>query len=130
MYNVEITNYGIKITINGFMQMEEATEWLEEMRKKLKEVDKGFKVMVDMRGFKPASKEIQGIFVEIQKEFKNHGMSRSVVILDNTMAALQLKRTGQESGIYDHERYLSPENNPEWEKHALDWIINEIDPDK
>ena len=129
MYNVEVTDYGIRVSISGFMKIEEAREWLEIMRKKLKSIEKGFKVMVDMRGFKPASKEIQEIFVEIQKEFKNHGMNRSVVILDNTVAVLQLKRTGKESGIYDHERYITPEDNPEWEKQALDWILNKIDPD-
>ena len=69
-------------------------------------------------------------FVSIQKDFKEHGMSKSVVILDSGIAVLQLKRTAKESGIYDHERYLTPEDNPNWEKQAMDWLLNDIDPDK
>ena len=57
-------------------------------------------------------------------------MKRSVVILDSQVAKMQLKRTAKESGIYVWERYLTSENNPDWEKQGMDWILNGIDPDK
>ena len=112
MYKIENIDYGVKVTLNGLIKKEEAEEWFNGMKNALKKTNKGFKVFVDMRGFKPASEEVQKCFVDIQKEFKDHGMSKSVVILNSGIAVLQLKRTAKESGIYDHERYLTPENNP------------------
>lgn len=130
MYKIENNSYGIKVTLNGSVENAEAQKWFIEMKDALNKIKKDFKVFVDMRGFKPASQEIQKVFVDIQKEFKDHGMSKSVVILDNAIAVMQLKRTAKESGIYAHERYITPENNPNWEKQALDWIESSIDPDK
>jgi len=130
MHKIEVTNYGVKVTLNGFIQTEEALEWFTKMKEALKKTSRGFKVFVDMRGFKPATQNVQKYFVDIQKEFKDYGMSKSVVILDNEVAVLQLKRTAKESGIYEHERYITPENNPNWESQAMDWILKNIDPDK
>lgn len=130
MYKIENTNYGVKATLNGNVEKTEAQKWFIEMKNALSKIKKDFKVFVDMRDFKATSQEVQRIFVDIQKEFKDHGMSKSVVILDNAIAVMQLKRTAKESGIYAHERYITPENNPNWEKQALDWILGNVDPDK
>ena len=130
MYEVQRTEYGVRFFLQGFIREEEAAAWYEEMISSLKNINKGFKVFVDMRGFRPASEDVQAKFVDIQRIFKDHGMNRSVVILDNTVAVMQLIRTAKESGIYDQERYLTPENNPDWEQQAMDWILKGRDPDR
>jgi len=57
-------------------------------------------------------------------------MSKSVVILANTVTKMQFKRIGKETGIYQWERYIDEVSNPNWEKAGVDWIQNGIDPDK
>ncbi len=130
MYNIEKTGFGIKVRMTGFIKKNEANEWFQEMVQKVKGIHKDFYVFVDMRGFKPASQDIQKQFTEIQRIYREKGMLRSVVILDDIIATMQLKRTAKESGIYTHERYISAENNPHWEKQGMDWLLNEKDPDK
>ena len=89
-----------------------------------------FSVFADMRGFKPSGEDAQKILIDVQSTFKARGLKKSVVILDNIVGVMQMKRLGKESGVYEHERYISPENNPNWEQQALDWLTKDIDPDK
>jgi hypothetical protein len=56
-------------------------------------------------------------------------MRRSCVILESQVVAMQFKRIAKSSGIYNHERYLAADTTPDWEKKALGWIVNGIDPD-
>ncbi len=43
---------------------------------------------------------------EGQKEYKERGMTRSVVILDSAIMAMQFKRLAKDTGIYQWERYI------------------------
>ncbi|MCP4613204.1 MAG: hypothetical protein GY845_31320 [Planctomycetes bacterium] len=129
MYAVEKTDLGIKVRLTGFIEQEEANEWFQEMLKKVEGIHKDFCVFVDMRGFEPATQDIQKQFASIQKIYRDKGMLRSVVILDNIVATVQLIRTAKESGIYANERYISAENNPHWEQQGMDWLTHKKDPD-
>jgi len=83
-----------------------------------------------MRILKPLPLEAQKHMQEGQKLYKGKGMSKSVVILSNVTTKMQFKRIGQETGIYQWERYIDEVSNPNWEKAGVDWIKNGIDPDK
>ena len=129
MFKVEKTDFGVRLKISGLIEIEEVKKWKDEMLKALDKVKDPFNVFGDIQGFKPGSEDVQKIFVEVQKAYKDKGMKKSVVITDSTITKIQLKRTAKESGIYEWERYISSENNPKWEQQALDWITKNIDPD-
>jgi hypothetical protein len=56
-------------------------------------------------------------------------MERSVVVLDSTVALIQILRLAKATGVYAYERYLDALKDPEWESKAEDWIMRGIDPD-
>ncbi len=130
MHKVEKTGYGYKLTFAEFVKPEEMKEWLEESKKALTSSPKEFGVFVDMRTLKPLTPDAQAVMEEGQKLFKQKGMTRSVVILANSVITMQFKRIAKETGIYQWERYIDSTANAKWEQAGVDWLVKGIDPDK
>lgn len=82
-----------------------------------------------MRKLELNSPEVQVIFEQGQKLYRETGLVRSVVILKNPTLAIQFKRIALMSNIYDYERYIDASSCPDWKKVGLKWVIDGIDPD-
>lgn len=130
MYKIEKKNYGYKITFEGLLQEEEVKEWVEKSKKVLDSAPPSFGVLVDMRLMDPLPPELQKYIEEGQRLYKEKGMSRSVVVLRSAVTKMQFQCIAKKTGIYDWERYIDASSIVNWEKIALNWIINSIDPDK
>jgi len=130
MYKIEKENYGFKITFSDFMKEDEMQRWLMETERVLATQTGKFGVLIDMRTLKPLPLEAQEIMKDGQKLYKQKGMERSAVILNNAVTTIQFKRIANETGIYEWERYFDASTNPNWEAKSIDWISRSIDPDK
>jgi hypothetical protein len=131
MYKIEKQNYGYKLTFSGQIQKAEMKTWVQEAKNVLSgQQVKEFGVFVDMRELKPLDPDTSAAMVEGQVAFKEKGMVRSVVILSNPIIAMQFRRLGKESGIYQWERYLDSQSTKDFEKVGEDWITKGVDPDK
>ena len=130
MYNIEKTHYDFKLTFGDFMKADEMQKWVADSKKVLENISGEFGVFVDMRTLKPLPQDAQKFMQEGQVIYKQKGMSRSVVILDNAITMLQFKRIAQQTGIYEWERYFDASASPNWEEKAVKWITHKIDPDK
>lgn len=130
MYAIHKRHYGYWLLFSGFMKEEEMADWVDEARTKLEEPHpKTFGVFVDMRDLKPLDNGANEKMVEGQKLFKEHGMTRSVVILSNPIITMQFRRLAKQSGIYQWERYLDSSTVKDFETVGLSWIERGIDPD-
>lgn len=129
MYVIEQKPFGVKLTFSGFMQKEEMLNWYNESKQKLNSANTAFGVLVDMRKLSPLLPDAQAVMEMGQKFYKEKGMLRSAVILDNALTRMQFIRIAKQSGIYEWERYIDASADPNWESTALKWIENEQDPD-
>lgn len=129
MYNIEKTNYGFKLTFGDFIQAPEMKEWVEKSKEALADAPAEFYIFVDMRTLKPLPENAQPFMQEGQKLYKEKGMKRSVVILNNSVTTLQFKRIAKETGIDAWERYIDASANENWETDGIAWLVNEKDPD-
>jgi len=59
---------------------------------------------------------------------KEAGLVRNAVVLNSAMAMLQAKRLARETGIEKDIRYIDASSEPEWERVAVDWLADEIEP--
>jgi hypothetical protein len=130
MISVETTDYGICFTLEGFVQPEEVEMSLGRLRTAADRQAPPFYVLVDMRDLKPLSPEAQENISEGQRYLKERGMERAALILSSAILAIQFKRLGQESGVYQYERYIDASSHQDWKRMALDWLIKGIDPDE
>ena len=128
MTKIERKNSGYLLTFAGIINREEMQAWVEASRKALESETRGFCVIVDMRTLAPLPPETQQVMVEGQKLYKARGMTRSAVILNNAVTAMQFKRLAKESGIYQWERYLDGAQPGHFEA-AVAWGRDGVDPD-
>lgn len=129
MYSIEKTNYGFHLIFSGPLTDREAGDWLREAEEKLVGQTPGFGVFIDVRTMRPQTPSAQDILTAGQLLYKAKGMIRSVVVVKSSLLRLQCKQNAMRTGIYKWERYIDASSEPDWEKIALDWVENAIDPD-
>lgn len=130
MYKIEKSSIGFKLTFGGNMQKPELDQWFNEAETALKGCKPGFGVIIDMRTLEALRPEAQAVMVKGQSLFREKGMKRSAVILKDKVVTIQFMRLAKDSGIYAYERYFDASADPNWQKHAENWLGAGIDPDK
>ena len=130
MYGIEKTDYGYHLTFAGRILEFEMADWVEESREVLNKQRGKFSVFVDMRNLDPIATESQVQMQKGQRLYKQKGMERSVVILENPTLTLQFRRIAKQTGILPLERYIDTSLVKDWEEVALNWIKNGIEPEK
>lgn len=128
MYLIEKTEYGFHLTFGGKILESEMSAWVEESRQLLTEQRGKFSVFIDMRTLEPIASESQVKMQKGQRLYKQMGMERSVVILESAILARQFQRIARQTGILAWERYIDASVVKDWEKVALDWIENAVEP--
>ncbi len=128
MYTIEKTEYGYHLTFGGKILESEMAAWVEESRQTLTEQRGKFSVYIDMRTLEPIASESQVKMQAGQRLYKQKGMERSVVILESATLARQFQRIARQTGILSWERYIDSSTVKDWEKVAMDWIENAIEP--
>lgn len=128
MYKIEKTDYGLKLTFKGFLGNEEISRWAKEVREDSKHMQKGFCVLLDLRGMEALPPEACDVMVRVQNRALKAGMARAVLVLDNPITIMQFKRLGRQNPIGPFQRYIDSTSTPNWETVAMDWLIRGIDP--
>ncbi|MDI6870637.1 MAG: hypothetical protein QME79_04615 [Bacillota bacterium] len=129
MYNIEKTDYGYKLTFGGFIRFEEMAQWVRDLESALEGAPLKFSVFVDMRSLSPLPPDAKVEMKRGQAILKQKGLERAAYVLANTITTMQFQRIAKESGA-TWERHLDASTNPNWEKAALDWAKNGIDPER
>lgn len=128
MYKIERKKSGYVLTFGGLISKEEMNRWVEESRQALASETTPFAVVVDMRTLAPLPPEVQEIMVEGQQLYKEKGMTRSSVIVNNAVTSMQFRRLAKDSGIYEWERYIDGSQDGCFDI-AIAWAKDGIDPD-
>ncbi len=128
MYTIEKTEYGYHLTFGGYIMQDEMREWVEESQQVLATQKGSFSVFVDLRTLEPISVDAQVQMQKGQRLYKQKGMVRSVVILDNLTLTRQFQRIARHTGIQARERYIDASAEPDWEKVGMDWILEGKEP--
>lgn len=130
MYSINKQDFGYMLTFGGFIEQDEMKNWVADSEIELSNSPSSFGVVVDMRELSPLPSEAQQEMQKGQILFKQKGMQRSAVVLANSIIAMQFKRIGKETGIYDFERYIDASSNSNWKDIAVNWVAKGIDPDQ
>jgi len=128
MYRIERRPSGYLLTFGGLMVQDEMQRWVEESKQALAAESKPFSVVVDMRTLAPLAPGVQAVMIEGQQLYKQSGMVRSSVVLNNAVLAIQFKKLAKDSGIYDWERYFDG-SRPDAIPKAVAWAKDGTDPD-
>ncbi len=130
MYRIDKRSYGVHLTFGGYIPKKELERWLAESKDTIEFLPDEFVVFVDMQQMELLPPESRQAMLDGQRYYRAYGMQRSVVILKDKVTMLQFKGIAKETGIYEWERYIDANAEPNWEQVGLDWVIHSIDPDK
>jgi hypothetical protein len=131
MYNIERRSSGYILTFSGLINPDEMQRWCDDSKRNLMtESSSSFGVIIDMKNLQPLSSESQALMIDGQKLYKEKGMKRSAVILNNEKVCTQFKNLAIQSGIYSTERYIDASSNNNPVDTAISWVKDSIDPDK
>ena len=130
MYKIEKRPSGYILTFSGVINPEEMQRWVHESEKTLlTESRTSFGVIINMKDLEPLSMESNKLLISGQKLYKERGMQRSSVILNNSALCTKLKNTAIQSGIYTTERYIDASLIENPVEVAVNWVKDAIDPD-
>lgn len=129
MHRIEQTQYGYKLVLEGFLQKQDLSTLLDDMKRTVFSRGRKFPVLLDMRHSRAFPADAQEILKEAIRFFKQVGMERHAVVLNSAIATLQLRRLGKEIGIDGSSRYIDASTRQDWEKVALDWLVRAVDPE-
>ena len=127
VYRIEKRPWGLWLSFSGRMTESEVRAWLDESRAVLRDIERPFAVVADMRGLSPLLPEVQLLLVEGQRLYRDHGLDRSAVLFRGPIAIRQFRRIAGKSGIREGERYIDA-RRPDAEERALAWARDGIEP--
>lgn len=130
MYNIEVTDYGMKHTFCGVLDAHEMKQWYKESERILASIGKKFNMVVDMREVKPLGYLAEEVFYEGTKLISNSGLTRGALIMENPEVTRQMRQIAKYANVNHKERYIDAVSKRNWEKLSEDWVVDGIDPDR
>jgi len=131
MYTIEKKSFGYIIIFDGNIEASEMQQWYDDSLIALEnEYKKSFGVIIDMQALEQIDSATRIIVLKGQKLYKDNGMNKSAVILNDAELCQQLKNVALQSGIYSTERYIDASSITNPVEVATKWVKDSIDPDK
>ena len=127
MYKTERKSYGLKLIFSGFLREAEMLSWKSEMLNLLTELPESFGMLIDMREMTAMPAKSQEVLMVTQKKFKPR-ITRSVTITNSIITDIQSKRIGAASGVNETKKFINALDTANWERKAINWIENGVDP--
>jgi hypothetical protein len=123
-----VTDYGYTSKFTGLLSLDEANAWSDDVKRAV-EGQGSFGQLIDLRGQRAQTEQVNGIIQESMAYVIKCGMQRSAVVMSSAVMKMQIQRLAKEAGMYAYERYFDESTQPEWESLALAWIVDGVDPD-
>lgn len=127
-YDVEKTDYGLKLAVRGFISPEEVGQMNREIEQLATKLDRGFGVVVDMRDNRAFSNEVAELMKKQIGACIENGMSRGAVVLQSAIMTLQARRLVTETGMGDKVRFIDASSDTDWEPAAVAWAARGEEP--
>lgn len=127
-YGVAKTDYGMKLSILGFINPDEVNQMNREIKDLGKKLDDGFGIVVDMRENRAFSNEVAELMKDQIGICIDVGMARAGIVLQSAIMTLQARRLIAETGIADRVRFIDASSEPDWERAAVQWASRGAEP--
>lgn len=137
MHRWEETAYGFRVTLEGFMDRDamaalrsDVEAWARGETGQAGETAQTaeFSALIDLRRAAAFPAEAQEVLAQCVRTLREHGMGRHAVVLSSALATLQAKRLWRDAAATAWCRFLDVSVEPEWERLAVDWIAQAIEP--
>ncbi len=127
MYEIEVTDFGFKVTFSGHLAPEQAQGYKDELIILMQTLPEKFGILVDMRNLKPLGAESQAIITSSQGLVADR-LTRSATVVNSTILFMQFRRLSKVSHVIDTKRFVDASKTEDWELVGTNWIVDGVDP--
>lgn len=122
---IENTSYGIKITMNGHICIDDLRSWYEKISDNIK-LSKKFSVIFDLKDVSPICAEAAR-YLNIGRVFLiGKGMRRLAIVYDSSAKLVEVMRAF-DSDFNCEERYFCTKSYSDWEEKSVKWANDGTD---
>ena len=129
MYKIEKTSYGTCVTFSGIVTEEEMRRFKAESELIPAGTSGPRAAMADIRDLLPPDQIVRDLLIEALRGAWTTGLLRVAVIGKSPVIKRQTIQLVFQAGGVDTMRYFDASKLPDWEKHALDWLIHGVEPE-
>ena len=128
MYKIEKADYGFRITASGDMDLFESERLTLDLLDTLSAHDRQFSLLIDIRRLTPFAPEVLPNILKTHVMCKRMSMRRAAIIIDSPELRSQGKYISSSVKSASGDRFIVASEVENWEKKALDWVMNSIEP--
>ena len=129
MYKFEKQDYGLKLNISGDLTEKEISGMTVELKSLVGSIDQPFSILVDAREVMTLDQSVFHLLAECQRILKDAGRQSAAIVINSPVLKNQGQRITLETGSTEAVRFICSAKNQDWERVAVDWILNGIEPD-
>lgn len=129
MFKLEQTDFGIKVTIRGLMDVDEANRLRSELVLLVTRQDGDFSALVDVRESIPAEYEPKAMLQHCEEIALKAGMRRMATIFESPVIKGQVQQNAHLSGTAGIARHIDASKVANAEQVALAWVRDGIPPE-
>jgi hypothetical protein len=126
MYNIEDTEYGLRVSLSGQLDGDEVESFASEVRSRVSKLNGEFSVLADLREMEALPPEVGEQIAELMKYCNEQGMGRSADVVESATTSLQMEQLVEQAGI--DERVIDASTVDDWETEAKNWIKHATEP--
>lgn len=120
MYDIEQTDYGVRVTLSGQLDEAEAEAFIREFEPAVESLAEGFSVFADLRGMEAFPPAVGEKVASLMAFSQRQGMERSATVVQTATTSLQMEQLVEQAGI--DERVIDATAVDDPERVALAWI--------
>lgn len=129
MYKIEITEYGLYVTMGGKYEPGEMKRYTEEKAALISAIDAPFSIIVDLRNAYPPDPDDAELLIESQAQMKATKLQRVAIILQSPVLSLRAKQILNSADTYNITRIIDSSKSCNWMELAIGWAVDSIEPE-
>ncbi len=127
MYAIEKTEYGIYVTFSGILNLNEVEQYIREKEVFMNDHPGVYSALVDVRRLATPRDEVMDLLSKTLKKSKEKLLRMAIIVTSPVVHGIA-KQFGFRSSINNVTRVINTNKNTDWEKVALNWINDGIEP--
>lgn len=129
MYNVEQTEYGLRLTLGGFIEEDEMTEYCDAIKSAADDQVGSFRVVADMREATAMPDDSAEELKRVMGYCDQQGLERAAGIVESATTAMQLQNLAETVNHAGGETvFIDASDLEDWESAALEWVKDGVEP--
>ncbi|MFT4920994.1 MAG: hypothetical protein ACI8XM_000186 [Haloarculaceae archaeon] len=129
MHEVEQAAFGLRLTLDGYIDEEEMKEYDEKVRAGADEQAGSFGVIADMRGATAMPEGSERTLKEMMAYCDEQGLERAAGVFESTTTAMQTQQVAENVNHADGNAiFIDASERDDWESLANEWVRDGVKP--